>query len=161
MKVILVTGVSGVGKTTIGAALAQAIGARFEDADAYHPPQNVEKMKRGQPLDDADRAPWLAALEAQVRAWLAAPDTVVLACSALKERYRAQLTVDPEQVRVVYLTASRALLEQRLLARRGHFFDPALLPSQLAAVEEPSGALVVDASQPVAAVVQLLCAALA
>jgi gluconokinase len=148
-RIVLVMGVSGAGKTTVGEALARALGARFEDADAYHPLANIEKMRRGVPLDDTDRAPWLAALAAKVREWLASDQAVVLACSALKERYRTQLVVDPARVRVVYLRASRELLERRLSTRAGHFFDKALLPSQLAATEEPRDAVTVDAAQTV------------
>ena len=151
--VIVLTGPSGSGKSTVGRRLADALGWPLHDGDDYHPPENVARMRAGVPLTDADRAPWLAALAALIAGAAAADRSLVLACSALKRAYRAALVPagDEGEVRFVYLRASPALLAERLAARRGHFFDPRLLDSQLAALEEPRGdeaapVLVVDAS---------------
>jgi gluconokinase len=159
-EVIIVMGVAGVGKTTIGKLLAAKLGWDFQDADQFHPPANVEKMRRGVPLDDADRAPWLAAMAAQIRRWLDEKKHTVLACSALKERYREILLVEEERMRVVYLKGSPELLTARLQARKGHFFSPDLLPSQFATLEEPAGAIVVDVAEPPERCVEQILAAL-
>ena len=148
---IVVMGAAGAGKTTIGTALAQRLGVPFVDADDLHPPANVAKMQRGQALDDADRAPWLAALHRVLVRHRASG--VVLACSALKAAYRSVLFAGLEGVRLVYLRAERDELARRLSARRAHFFSPALLDSQLATLEEPADALIVDASLPVEEIV--------
>lgn len=137
------------GKTTVGQRLAPALGARFVDADDYQPAANVAKMARGEGLDDDDRAPWLAALRASIEAWLAREEAIVLACSALKDSYREALAKGDPRVRFVVLDAPRAVIEQRLAARRGHFAGPALLDSQLAIQEHPRDALIVDATRPV------------
>lgn len=141
--IILLMGVAGSGKTTIGRSLASELGWTFYDADELHPPANVEKMARAIPLDDADRAPWLETLRGLIRASLERGRNAVLACSALKERYRERLIVD-DRVRIVYLAGSRELLGRRLADRRGHFLPAALLDSQLADLEEPNEALRVD-----------------
>lgn len=143
-RVIVVMGVTGTGKTTVGLELARTLGWRFLDADDFHPPTNVAKMRSGQPLDDADRAPWLAALRAELDRGLATEESLVLACSALKERYRSALIGDPARVHLVHLDGDRALIESRLRARTGHFMNPALLDSQFAALEVPAGAVRVD-----------------
>jgi gluconokinase len=150
--IVLLMGPSGAGKTTIGEALAAALGWEFLDADALHPPANVAKMARGEPLDDGDRGPWLAAVAQQIAERLARGVEAVVACSALKAAYRRQLLVGPE-VRLVSLTAPRAVLAARLAARRGHFMPPSLLDSQLATLERPDEALEVDAVPPVPEVV--------
>jgi gluconokinase len=142
--IILVMGVSGAGKTTVGRLLASALGFEFVDADTLHPPQNVAKMARGEPLDDADREPWLEALTLAIQRWLGEKRNVVLACSALKEAYRRRLLVDPEDIRLVFLTGDPALIAARVSARKGHFMPPALLESQLCTLERPAGALTVD-----------------
>jgi len=151
--VVVLMGVAGAGKTTVGQALAQALGWRFVDADDLHPPANRAKMVRGEPLDDADRAPWLLRLADDIRGWLHDGRDVVLAASALKARYREQLAVDPAQVRFVYLTGSPALLAERLQRRTGHFLPPSLLASQLADLEPPEDALTVDVTPPPEALV--------
>jgi gluconokinase len=141
--VILLMGVSGSGKTTIGVALAKSVQWQFVDADDFHPPANVAKMRAAIPLDDTDRAPWLASLQNAIAGWLEARSNVVLACSALKQSYRQQLPVD-SKVKLVYLRGSRELISQRLSQRLGHYMDPNLLASQFATLEEPQDAVVVD-----------------
>lgn len=142
-------GVSGAGKTTVGRALARDLCWRFVDADDFHPAANVAKMERGEPLDDRDREPWLTRLAELLREHIARGESLVLACSALKASHRARLRVDPVAVRFVHLRATVELLRERLAGRRGHFFDPALLQSQLDALEPPEDALVVDAARQV------------
>ena len=141
--VILLMGVTGSGKTTVGRALAESLRWQFIDADDFHPPSNVAKMRAGIPLDDADRAPWLAALRTHIVGWLNSEANVVLACSALKQAYRDEVVVSPD-VRLVYLRGSSQLITARLRERHGHYMDPNLLSSQFATLEEPRDALVVD-----------------
>jgi gluconokinase len=145
--VIIIMGVSGSGKTTIGRLLADSLGWSFVDGDDRHPQSNLDKMRRGLALTDEDRGPWLRQLHEEIRSWLASNCDVVLACSALKASYRPTLVVDPAHVRLVYLAGPYSLMAQRLKGRSGHFFPDELLASQYAALEEPVGALVVDASQ--------------
>lgn len=146
--VIILMGVSGSGKTTIGRLLTDELGWNFADADDFHPPANIAKMSAGQPLNDADRVPWLAALRAYIERALAADENAVVACSALKESYRATLVVDPARVRVVFLHASRQLLLERLEQRTSHFMKAGMLDSQLATLEPPADALSLDVSAP-------------
>jgi gluconokinase len=134
-------GPAGAGKTTVGRRLADTLGWTYHEGDDFHPPANVARMRAGLPLGDAERAPWLAALAKLVAECVATGTSAVLACSALKREYRRRLvapTVPADAVRFVYLRASPSLLEARLSERRGHFFSPALLASQLAALEEPA-----------------------
>jgi gluconokinase len=155
--VIVLMGVSGTGKTTVGELLAEALDAQFAEGDSYHPPENVEKMRRGIPLDDADRWPWLEILSAEIERWLAADTTVVLACSALKESYRDVLAKGRPGVRFVYLEGDEALIRGRLERRRGHYMPAGLLASQIAALEEPKDAMTVDvAGTPEAIVAEIL-----
>lgn len=154
--VILMMGVSGAGKTTIGQLLASALGWNFVDADDYHPADNVEKMRNGTPLTDADRAPWLETLRTLIANWIAAGKNTVLACSALKQSYRQALQVGPEvevEIKIVYLKSTPEILRQRLRARSGHFMTERMLASQLAALEAPEDAVTVDADRPPAEVV--------
>jgi gluconokinase len=150
--VILLMGVSGSGKTTVGQLLASQLGWEFADGDDYHPAANVEKMRNGIPLTDADRAPWLGTLRALIAGWIAAGKSAVLACSALKRAYRESLRVAPE-VRVVYLRGTSQVLQQRLRARVGHFMTERMLESQIAALEEPEDAVVVDVDRSPAEIV--------
>lgn len=142
--IIILMGVSGCGKTTVGRLLAERLGWEFLDGDNFHPPDNVTKMSRGTPLTDADRAGWLDRLAGLITESLQQGRSVVLACSALKQSYRDRLTVSPGSVRFVYLKGSRELIGSRLLERAGHFMPPGLLESQFKDLEEPGNALVVD-----------------
>jgi gluconokinase len=144
--IIILLGVSGSGKTTVGQALSALTGWTFLDADDYHPPANVEKMSRGEPLTDADRAPWLQILRAEIAARLKRGENAILACSALKKAYRQQLQVDPAQVHFVYLKVSPELLQQRLEERKDHFMKSSMLQSQLETLEEPGSreALIIE-----------------
>jgi gluconokinase len=144
--VIVVMGVAGSGKTTHGRALASALGWDFADADDFHPPANVAKMSAGSPLTDADRAPWLASLRAEIERRLAAEKPFVLACSALKQAYRDALWADRPRMRLVFLDGPRELLAQRLASRSGHYMPAALLESQLADLEVPADAVRINIS---------------
>lgn len=130
-------GVTGAGKTTIGVLLAQRLGWDFVDADSFHSPANVEKIRQGIPLDDADRAPWLRSLRHSMQDWVAEHRNVVLACSALKRSYRAELRIAGE-TSFVYLKGSYDLISQRLRQRHGHFASETILAGQFAALEEPN-----------------------
>jgi gluconokinase len=158
--VIVLMGVSGTGKTTVGIPLAQALGGEFAEGDDYHPPANIAKMRQGIPLDDADRKPWLETLSVEIGRWLAAGRTVVLACSALKRSYRAILRGGRQGVRFVHLKGSPDLIRARLAERRGHYMPASLLESQLAALEEPKDAIVVDIDRPPAEIVAEILSAL-
>ncbi len=136
-SVAVVMGVSGAGKTTVGRRLADRLQWQFEEGDGLHPPRNVAKMKSGQPLTDADRAPWLEAVAAVIDGWRAAGGRGVITCSALKRSYRRRIIGDRCGVRLVYLAGSRALIGERLASRRGHFMPAGLLDSQFAALEPP------------------------
>ncbi|HEV2799022.1 MAG TPA: gluconokinase [Pyrinomonadaceae bacterium] len=140
---VVLMGVAGSGKTTIGRLLASELGWRFYDADDFHPPANVSKMSSGIPLEDADRLPWLEILRALISDSLARGESGVLACSALKASYRDHLLLD-ERVKLVYLKGDFALIRERLETRRGHFMRTEMLESQFAALEEPDKELHVD-----------------
>jgi gluconokinase len=151
---VIVMGVAGSGKTTVGERLAKQLGWHFYDADAFHPAENVAKMANGTPLTDADRAPWLAALLALISSSLKEGRPAVLACSALKESYRQQLLAGNEGVLVVYLKGSYELIWSRISQRGDHYMKPAMLKSQFETLEEPTDALTLDAAMPVAGIVQ-------
>lgn len=136
--VVLVMGVSGAGKTSVGEALAHALNARFQDSDVFHSLANVAKMNAGIPLDDADRAPWLAAVQGWIDAALAARRRGVVACSALRRSYRETLRCSDPRVALVHLEGDSETIRARLEARAGHFMPPALLDSQMATLERPT-----------------------
>ncbi len=154
---ILVMGVSGAGKTTIGTLLARRLNGRFLDADSLHPASNVQKMARGEPLNDADRGPWLDRVRAEMAAHQG-PAPLVVACSALKKSYRDRLGRGLYEL--VYLRGGPEVIGMRLAHRKGHFMPPALLDSQLAALEAPKDALVVDVDAPPEIIVERIVAGL-
>lgn len=158
-KVIIIIGVSGSGKTTIGRLLSGELGWKYYEGDNFHPPANIEKLKSGVPLDDADRKPWLESLRDLIRNCLEQGDSAVVACSALKQRYRDFLLVD-ERVILIYLKGDYELIRERLSKRRGHFLNPNLLDSQFAALEEPKTAMQVDVSLSPAEIVKSIRSAL-
>lgn len=160
--IMLLMGVSGCGKTTVGEQLAERLGWPYQEGDALHPPANVAKMAGGMPLTDADRLPWLAAVAAWIDTRRAAGESGVVSCSALKRAYRQLLVGDRPDVRLVYLQGTRDQLAERLAARTGHFMPAGLLDSQLATLEEPTAAeqpLVVTIDQPVEAIVTAIAGA--
>lgn len=164
-RAIVLMGVSGCGKSTIGARLAGVLAAsgtpwRFVDGDDYHPPANVEKMRAGTPLEDADRTPWLERLNALMRHALARDERVVLACSALKARYRDSLADRVPALAFVHLAGSPELIGARIAARRHRYMPAGLLASQFAALEVPGDALAVDVAPPADEVVARIRAAL-
>lgn len=146
--IVILMGVSGAGKTTVGRVLAARLGWEFHDADDLHPANNKEKMSHGIALTDDDRWPWLAAVRRLVEECLAKGRSAVLACSALKQTYRDEIVADPARVRLVYLKVPQETIADRLAHRTGHFFDPHLLRSQFETLEEPADALTIDASIP-------------
>jgi gluconokinase len=150
--IVLLMGVSGAGKTTIGQLLASEQGWEFVDGDDYHPPKNVEKMRTGTPLTDADRSPWLETLRALIEDRIAKKENMILACSALKQSYRRILQVTPE-VKTVYLKGTAEILRQRLRARHGHYMSERMLDSQLETLEPPDDAMVVNVDRPPAEIV--------
>jgi gluconokinase len=136
--VVIVMGVSGAGKSTIGRRLGDALGWEFVEGDAFHPSGNIRKLSHAVPLTDEDRDPWLQTLRRLIDDWLRNDKNVVLACSALKARHREHLLADPNRMRIVYLKGPPSLLRGRLLRRRKHFMAPELLQSQLDTLEEPA-----------------------
>ena len=134
--IVVVLGVSGAGKTTTGKLLAEDLGWHFYEADDFHSPASVEKMRNGRPLTDEDRGPWLKRLTEQIARSLAASENAVVACSALKRKYREQLRVS-DDVKFVFLHGDYARIEKQLRSRSGHFMSPELLKSQFADLEEP------------------------
>ncbi|MBL8836898.1 MAG: gluconokinase, partial [Alphaproteobacteria bacterium] len=142
--VVVVMGVAGCGKTTIGPLLAKALGGDYAEGDQFHPPANIAKMSRGEPLSDDDRMPWLAGMAAAIRDWRTRERPTVLACSALKQRYRDILADGSPEVRFLYLRGTEEVIGARLARRRNHFMPPSLLKSQFATLEEPRDAIVAD-----------------
>lgn len=163
-KVLVVMGVSGSGKSTVGARLAQHLGWPFADGDDFHSTAHIEKMRSGHALDDADRQPWLALLRQWIDARLDEGRGGVIVCSALKRSYRDALRGGRAVVRIVYLEGSRELIANRLAARRGHFMAASLLDTQFAALQQPTrdeGVLVVDIEPSADTLVARIVAALA
>jgi len=144
----IVMGVSGCGKSSLGMLLAERLGWELHDADDFHPQANLEKMAKGLPLNDSDRAPWLTSLHDLIYSSLKVGQPGVLACSALKERYRQQLMAGNDGVQLVYLKGSYELIWSRMTARKEHFMKPEMLKSQFETLEEPLNAIIVDISMP-------------
>ena len=155
-RFVIVMGVSGSGKTSVGKGLAERLGWEFFDADDFHPPANVAKMAGGIPLDDLDRAPWLAALHDQISASLKADRPGVLACSALKERYRQQLKSGNDGVQIVYLKGSYDLIWSRMEKRADHYMKPQMLQSQFGTLEEPTNALTINIAMPLDEILRMI-----
>ena len=153
-RFLVVMGVSGSGKTSVGKSLAEHLGWDFYDADDFHPPENVSKMANGIPLTDSDRVPWLASLHDLISSSLKADTPGVLACSALKERYRRQLMDGNDGVQLVYLKGSYDLIWSRMKTRTDHYMKPHMLKSQFDALEEPTNALTMDISMSIDDIVQ-------
>lgn len=148
--IVIVMGVAGAGKSTVGAALARRLGCAFADADEFHPPANIAKMRAGTPLDDADRASWLAAIAARIDEWRAGNVGGVIACSALKRAYRNVIIGARPELRLAYLRGAPALIRGRLQQRRHHFMPESLLDSQFETLEEPGAEerpIIVDAAR--------------
>ncbi len=145
--IIVVMGVAGSGKTTIGTMLAEALHCAFVEGDTFHPAANIEKMSRGIPLTDADREPWLAAIHARILAAEQRGECLVVGCSALKQQYRDFLNRGTHII-WVYLKGAEELIAARIALRREHYMKAGMLPSQFADLEEPGDALVADISRP-------------
>lgn len=145
--ILIVMGVAGSGKSTIGQQLADRLGWPFYDGDEFHPAANVDKMRQGQALTDEDRSGWLSALIDVIHNHIKQNQSAVVACSALKQQYRERLQVDAS-VRFIYLRGNYDLIEARLRQRAGHYMPPSLLASQFAALEEPPDVLTIDIGQP-------------
>ena len=162
-RIAVVMGVSGSGKTTIGRAVAARLGWSFEEGDALHPPGNIAKMRAGQPLDDSDRAPWLAAVAARIDEWRSRGENGVITCSALKRSYRKIIIDDRREVRLVYLSGSRELIAARMVQRHDHFMPASLLDSQFETLEPPGleeNAITVSVDAPLDKIVDRLVAEL-
>jgi gluconokinase len=162
--IVLLMGVAGSGKTTVGQALARLLACSFQEGDALHPPANVAKMRAGTPLNDADRWPWLDRIAAQIDAWRSSGQGGVITCSALNRAHRERVIGAARDVRLVHLTGPRALIEQRMAKRRDHYMPLALLDSQFATLQAPlpeEEAIVVDVDAPAEQLAQRIVAALA
>ena len=158
--VVVVMGVAGSGKSTVGPLIAKGLGGEFAEGDQFHPAANIAKMTSGQPLNDDDRMPWLAKMADAIRGWTRGPRPMVLACSALKQRYRDMLAQGSPEIRFVYLKGTRDLIGGRMATRSGHFMPSSLLDSQFKTLEEPEDAIVLDATQPPATMAAMALAKL-
>lgn len=158
--IVVLMGVTASGKTTIGKLLAAKAGWQFAEGDDYHSQANRDKMHRGVPLDDQDRAPWLASLHELLLGWGRSGMNGILACSALKQKYREELAreIPPENLRFAFLDVPRDELERRLANRKGHYMNPSLLQSQLDTLEVPKDALRLDGTQAAEAIVEAILA---
>ncbi len=148
VKVVVLMGVSGSGKTTIGTGFAEQTGWAFEEGDRWHPPSNVEKMRKGHPLNDDDRRPWLDALARAIGEWIAADRKTILACSALKQAYRERLAGGRPEVAFAYLKGTPEAIAARVARRHHEYMPSTLLPSQFATLEEPAAAITLDITKP-------------
>jgi len=155
--VIVLIGVSGCGKTTIGIELSRTVGCLFLDGDDFHPEANIKKMSSGVPLTEEDRAPWLDTLRSNIEQCLANGENLVLACSALSRHSREILRGNSSDVQFVYLQGSKELIAQRLKGRNGHFMSSDLLDSQFDALQEPDSAIVVCITQSPQEIVAQVC----
>jgi gluconokinase len=155
IMIIVITGVTGSGKTTIGRLLAAQLQWKFYEGDDFHPSVNIEKLKRGAPLDDEDRLPWLRAIRDTIRAAIDRGENAVIACSALKESYRRMLRINAEVV-LIHLQANPELIDERLKHRTGHFMNPSLIQSQFETLEQPEAALQIDAGLSPGEIVRLI-----
>lgn len=157
--VLILMGVSGAGKTTVGTRLAEALGWEFVDGDAFHPEANVVKMSRGEPLTDEDRWPWLHAIRDFIHERLEKGDPAIVACSALKATYREVLLEDNDGAQIIHLKGSYDLIRDRMKARTDHFFDAELLDSQFEVLEEPTteAALTVNVDASPTAIARTIC----
>lgn len=163
VSVIVIMGVASSGKTTTATALGERLGWPFRDADSFHPPANVEKMSRGIPLDDDDRAPWLAAIAAWIQERIARAEPGIVTCSALKRAYRDVLMAGRPGARLVHLVGNRALIGERMARRSNHFMPTSLLDSQFATLEPPGAdenVLTVEVSMSPAKVAEAIMAGL-
>src|SRR5580693_188685 len=159
-QAVILMGVAGSGKTAVGMQVAQKLDWIFLDADDFHPPVNIEKMKHGIPLNDEDRAPWLQRLHDELQHQMAEGHSVILACSALKESYRKLLRDEVSPPTFVYLDVDLQTIRDRLQHRTEHFFPKELMESQFAALEKPKDAIIVDARKPLEEVVEQIIQAL-
>jgi gluconokinase len=159
--IVIVMGVSGSGKSYLAGKLAEATGWAFAEGDDYHSAANKAKMAAGVPLTDADRGPWLDTLHEVLAGWHAGGQSGILTCSALKESYREHLIAGLPDARFVWLDPPRSVLAERMAHRPGHFMPPALLDSQLATLEPPTGVLRLDGSEPIEQAIQTILRSLA
>lgn len=153
---VILMGVSGCGKTSVGMELSQMLDWPFFDGDEFHPPENVTKMAAGSPLDDADREPWLRNLHDLITEHLTQGKSLIIACSALKQKYRNQLEEGNPGTVFVYLKGDFDLIFRRMQLREGHYMKPEMLKSQFASLEEPSEALTIDIANPVEQIVEMI-----
>ncbi len=151
--VLIIMGVAGSGKTSVGKMLSEKLGWKYYEGDNYHPKENVEKMSHGIPLNDEDRIPWLLKLRTIIEDALSNGESIILSSSALKEAYRKILKVN-DQVKFIYLKGSYELIEARMKMRKDHFMKPGMLKSQFEALEEPADAIAIDIDQPLEKIVE-------
>ncbi|GHA72218.1 gluconokinase [Cognatilysobacter bugurensis] len=159
-RIVLVTGVSGSGKTTVGTLLAHRLGWPYFEGDDFHPKPNRERMAQGLPLEESHRAPWLAALRTCMDQVRATGGRAVFSCSALRESHREQLVGESDDVLLVHLTGDYRTIHGRVVQRQGHFFDPALVASQFETLEPPRDALAIDVGATPEAIVELIVQAM-